>query len=86
MTQVFTENGLSVPVTVIEVEPNYVTQVKTPERDGYSAVQLGYGEEAEQAEAGHVKNLKLMRHLEEVSLRREMSAPAVGQADRGGHL
>ncbi len=40
MTQVFTENGKAIPVTVIEVEPNVVTQIKTVEKDGYEAIQL----------------------------------------------
>jgi len=44
MTRVFTEDGVSVPVTVIEVEPNRVTQVRAPENDGYSAVQVTVGE------------------------------------------
>ncbi len=43
MTRVFTENGVSTPVTVIEVDPNRVTQVKTVETDGYSAVQVTTG-------------------------------------------
>jgi large subunit ribosomal protein L3 len=43
MTRVFTEDGVSVPVTVIEVEPNRVTQVKTLEADGYRAVQVTVG-------------------------------------------
>lgn len=43
MTRVFTEDGASVPVTVIEVEPNRVTRVKTIESDGYSAVQVTTG-------------------------------------------
>ena len=42
MTQVFTESGKLIPVTVIEVQPNVVTQIKTVETDGYSAIQLGY--------------------------------------------
>ena len=42
MTQVFTENGDLIPVTVIEAEPNTVTQVKTTETDGYEAVQIGF--------------------------------------------
>ncbi|QFR22691.1 50S ribosomal protein L3 [Schleiferilactobacillus harbinensis] len=42
MTQVFTKNGELIPVTVIKAEPNVVLQVKTPETDGYEAVQLGY--------------------------------------------
>ena len=41
MTQVFTTDGVLVPVTVIEVEPNVVTQIKTVEKDGYDAIQLG---------------------------------------------
>ena len=43
MTRVFKEDGSTVPVTVIEVEPNRITQVKTPESDGYSAVQVTIG-------------------------------------------
>ena len=41
MTQVFTKSGKLIPVTVIEVEPNVVTQIKTNEKDGYNAIQLG---------------------------------------------
>ena len=41
MTEVFTKDGILVPVTVIEIEPNVVTQIKTVETDGYDAVQLG---------------------------------------------
>lgn len=44
MTRVFTEEGISVPVTVIEVTPNRVSQVKTDETDGYEAVQVTVGE------------------------------------------
>ena len=42
MTQVFTKAGKLIPVTVIEVEPNVVTQIKTKENDGYEAIQLGF--------------------------------------------
>jgi large subunit ribosomal protein L3 len=44
MTQVFDENNHVVPVTVVKAGPNVVTRIRTPERDGYSAVQLAYGE------------------------------------------
>lgn len=44
MTRVFTEQGVSVPVSVVRVQDNRVLQVKTPENDGYSAVQVGVGE------------------------------------------
>ena len=43
MTRVFTDDGVSIPVTVIEVEPNRVTQVRSPESDGYSAIQVTVG-------------------------------------------
>jgi large subunit ribosomal protein L3 len=43
MTRIFTEEGTSVPVTVVEVQPNRITQIKTPETDGYTAVQVTTG-------------------------------------------
>ena len=57
MTRIFTEGGASVPVTVLEVSNNRVTQVRTPENDGYSAVQVAYGSRrnsrVNKSEAGH---------------------------------
>lgn len=57
MTRIFTEDGVSTPVTVIEVDPNRVTQIKTDETDGYSAVQVTTGarkaSRLSKAEAGH---------------------------------
>ena len=47
MTQVFRTNGEVVPVTVIEVEPNVVTQIKTKDNDGYEAIQLGFSTKRE---------------------------------------
>lgn len=44
MTRVFTEEGVSIPVTVLEVKPNRVTQIKTVETDGYSSLQVAFGE------------------------------------------
>jgi large subunit ribosomal protein L3 len=60
MTQVFTEDGTVVPVTVIEAGPCPVTAIRDSERDGYSAVQLAFGEVANEskltkAELGHLK-------------------------------
>jgi large subunit ribosomal protein L3 len=49
MTQVFTTSGKLIPVTVIEVEPNVVTQIKTVEKDGYDAIQLGFSDKKEKA-------------------------------------
>ena len=44
MTQIFDENGVLVPVTVLQAGPCVVTQVKTADNDGYSAIQVGFGE------------------------------------------
>ena len=58
MTQIYDEKGKTVPVTVIQAGPCVVVDVKTVERDGYSAVQLGFGERraknASKALLGHV--------------------------------
>ena len=57
MTQVFTNSGKLIPVTVVSVEPNVVTQIKTMENDGYEAIQLGFDTKREKlatkASAGH---------------------------------
>lgn len=70
MTQVFTDTGEAVGVTVLQVGPNFVTQIKTPERDGYSAVQLGFGESRKisKPERGHLRSVPGvgLRHLHEV--------------------
>ena len=59
MTQVFTKEGKLIPVTVVEVEPNVVTQIKTTEKDGYEAIQLGYETISEKKSSkpkmGHLK-------------------------------
>ena len=57
MTRIFADDGASIPVTVLEVTPNRVTQVKTPETDGYAAVQVAFGDKkanrVSKSEAGH---------------------------------
>ena len=71
MTSVFDENGLSVPCTVIEAGPCYVTNIRTKEKDGYNAVQLGYDEKPERLvnkpEMGNFKkaNVKPLRLIKE---------------------
>ena len=59
MTSIFDENGKNIPCTVIEAGPCIVTQVRTEEVDGYSALQLGFDDKAEKrankAESGHFK-------------------------------
>ncbi len=71
MTQIFDETGIAIPVTLIEAGPCYVTQVRTLEHDGYSAVQLGFDEVKPKrltgGELGHLKrtNLPPLRVLRE---------------------
>jgi len=63
MTQIFDEQGVAFPVTLIEAGPCYVTQLRLPEKDGYSAVQLGYSEihpkRLSGGERGHLNARKL---------------------------
>ena len=72
MTEVFTKEGKVIPVTVIEVEPNVVTQVKSVETDGYNAIQLGVCDKKEKnatkASIGHAKkaNTTPKRFLKEI--------------------
>ena len=67
MTQVFNEDGSVEPVTAIEAGPCVITQVKTTEKDGYQAVQLGFGQakRLNAPEKGHLKGLGSFRHLRE---------------------
>jgi large subunit ribosomal protein L3 len=71
MTQIFDDAGAAIPVTIIEAGPCYVTQVRLPERDGYSAVQLGFGEvkpkRLTSGQLGHLKrnNMSPLRFLRE---------------------
>ncbi len=74
MTQVFDEAGKAIPVTVIQAGPCTVTQVKTAQTDGYSAIQVGYGEVSQKAlnkpELGHLAKSGAvpLRHLCEYRL------------------
>lgn len=67
MTQRFKDNGNVVPVTLVEAGPCVVTQVKTQDNDGYSAVQIGFGQtkNATKARIGHTKDLQSNLHLRE---------------------
>jgi len=72
MTQVWDENNKLIPVTVVEITPNVVTQVRTPEVDGYSAVQIAYGQidprKSNKPATGHFDKAGVTprRHLTEV--------------------
>src|SRR3989344_3276370 len=67
MSQIFTENGDVIPVTVIEAGPVTVTQIRTKDKDGYDAVQIGYGikNKINKSIAGHLNGLENLRHLRE---------------------
>jgi len=75
MTQIFDESGAAVPVTLIEAGPCYVTQVRLPEKEGYAAVQLGFGEAKPKrltsGELGHLTKSELppLRYLREFRLK-----------------
>ena len=84
MTRVFTDDGVSIPVTVIEVEPNRVTRVKADDADGYRAIQVTAGarkaSRISKAEAGHFAKagVEAGRGLWEVRLEEGDEAPEVG--------
>lgn len=69
MTQVFDEKGAVTPATLITAGPLTVTQVRTAEKDGYSAAQVGFGTRREKnvskAVRGHLKDLSIFRHIRE---------------------
>jgi large subunit ribosomal protein L3 len=95
MTRVFTEDGSSVPVTVIEAQPNKVTAIRRADRDGYDAVQLAgdpvaVEDKLTKAELGHLKKAgaSAMRTLVEfrgveVSTSKEVDAPGAADAEEG---
>lgn len=72
MTQLFDGDGKQIPITVIEAGPCYVTALRTKEKDGYSAIQLGFGKVSEKrlskAKVGHLKkaNVPSLRNLREI--------------------
>ena len=67
MTRIFAEDGSVIPVTAIEAGPCTVTQIKTRDKEGYDAIQLGFEESKRlnKPEKGHLKNTGAFRHLRE---------------------
>ncbi|EAR07291.1 50S ribosomal protein L3 [Reinekea blandensis] len=86
MTRVFTEDGVSVPVTVLEIEPNRVAQVKTVDTDGYAAVQLTAGNKRanklSKSQAGHFAKA----NVEAGVLTREFPVADVSEYETGKEL
>src|SRR5512135_1921796 len=89
MTQIYMEDGTAVPVTVLECGPCTVLQVRTEERDGYTAVQLGFADKrrktATQAERGHAKkvNAEPKKYVREI---RQEAAADVAEVAEGQTL
>src|SRR4051812_897153 len=95
MTQVFTEDGTAVPVTVIAAGPCSVTAIRNPDRDGYAALQLAFDEVKEEkltkAELGHLKKagapaMRTLVEFRDATIAAGTSAEGEGgeQADAGG--
>ena len=93
MTRVFTDDGDSIPVTVVDVSNNRVTQIKTAETDGYSAVQVAYGKRrpcrVNKAAAGHFAKagVEAGHVLKEFRVTPdELAELQAGRRGRRGHL
>jgi large subunit ribosomal protein L3 len=81
MTQVFDDSGEVTPVTIIEAGPCYVTQIKTEKKDGYQAIQLGFGEakRLNKPQRGHLpRGVPDLRYLAEIRID-DVSAYEIGQ-------
>jgi large subunit ribosomal protein L3 len=81
MTQIFDDTGEAIPVTVIEAGPCYVTQIKSEKRDGYEAIQLGFGEakRLNKPQRGHLpKGVPDLRYSRELNVD-DISAYELGQ-------
>jgi large subunit ribosomal protein L3 len=80
MTSVFMEDGTMVPVSVVEIEPNTVTALRTPDRDGYTAIQVGAGtaRKLTKPRAGQLKGLPQVKHAREFRLD-DISEYTIGQ-------
>ncbi|MBO9541475.1 50S ribosomal protein L3 [bacterium] len=85
MTQIFDANGQVIPVTVVEAGPCFVTQIKTTEKEGYKAIQIGFtdakAKHLTKGQQGHLKKAgegKLLRHLKEFRLD-DVSSFSLGQ-------
>jgi large subunit ribosomal protein L3 len=85
MTQIFDESGNIIPVTILKVGPCVVTQIKTTLKDGYDAIQIGYGNVSSksltQPELGHLQksNLQPLKYLKEFHIDPEKNEFEVGQ-------
>ena len=86
MTQMFKEDGTVVPVTIVKIEPNVVVQVKTKEKDGYQAIQIGTGlkskKKTNKPEKGHMKELGNFSILKESGIMNQESGEELKVGDK----
>ena len=73
MTQIFDENGVLVPVTVLQAGPCVVTQVKTVENDGYDAIQVGFGEKKERITTKDVSETHMVLVRQKLDMQRKQT-------------
>ncbi|MEK7390827.1 MAG: 50S ribosomal protein L3 [Patescibacteria group bacterium] len=87
MTQLFAENGKVFPATVLQSGPMTVTQIKGKEKDGYEAIQVGFGsrkaKNLSKPVSGHMKNLGTFAHLKEIRFSAKLSADEASK-DKSG--
>jgi len=86
MTQIFTEDGTVIPVTVVEAGPMKVVQKKTVEKDGYNAIQVGYGEVKEKRVNKPIKGHFTKANVELKKVLREIRVDDVDQYEIGQEL
>lgn len=90
MSQVFTDDGKVIPVTVIEAGPCVVSQIKTKDKDGYEAVQLGFGNKKKISKPlkGHFKNLGNFRYIREYRIQKIPNSkfPVKGEVRQGRQI
>ena len=86
MTQIFNENGLLIPVTVLEAGPCVVTQVKTVENDGYNAVQVGFGDVKENKVTKPVKGHFAKANVEPKKVLKEFRFDSVEGYEAGNEI
>ena len=85
MTQIFDKSGNIIPVTILKVGPCIITQIKTKLKDGYNAIQVGYGKvsskKLSQSELGHLQkvNIQPLKYLKEFHIKKEKNKFEVGQ-------
>ncbi len=84
MAQIYNEKGEVIPVTVLEVGPCFVTQIKSLENDGYGAIQLGFGESKRlnKPQRGHLKNLPSLGKLVGSSHRQHRQLSSWAEVER----